>query len=486
MDDNQLDNFFKDNLDDFHSDAKPDRAWNMMIGRLSDASSGYFSNLALSRIAAVSLIGLLLLGGLVGFLFWNQHQHVQRLETSLAETQSQIQQQDQLLSFRDTIIRRDTVVIFIDQSGQARQITKEGLLPAEDLPFLSQYAQISPSRNPINPSSNINRDLNFNSQNSNQKPSNETTLPHGEKLKDQAQLQYAENQLNESKRVEGETKPDLALEKDSTDLSIKERREYINSKRKEIKEDLASSDSQNVDVEEKETSEEQKKEKLSTPQQPSPEGLVKKLKKNFAFRTGAGGSLGLGMIEAGETNGLFGGNVGVELGFKDRFAIRTGLNLSGVGYELSRSDIIGLGDEIYEYYPGLEALSADDIVPRELKSNGTFLQIPIGLRYYLPINEKIKGIVGVDVLGGKYLNQTFNYEYINESGEEIYLPQPSEVNPWTWGTGRFSLGAAYALKPKWILEGALFYEQDFEGRGNDDQEFGFIGVSASIWFSPSD
>lgn len=456
MDDNRLDDFFKEHLDNFQDDGPPDGGWNKMNHVLLEQSQvrqkGFFINKKiLWGIAALILL-------LICTFFYgirSQNQQIKMLHSSIELLKEELDGRGRTPS------RVDTLVLLAGPDGKLHAISLDKLTELAESE-LAIDSPASPTKIPNSASTfTPNHPFTQNSPSHPEHLSKETYTP------DTVFLHATEIGVDSSKL--------LAQTSSQDSVPISTLPEEIKQKELDRKE-LAKIDSV-------------KKDKPMIVDKPNPkqkeepkrDPFFQRLKKQLGFRSGAEVFLAGGGTEYGEISPIAGGGLGLELRIGERFALRSGVRLANIKYELDDLEDQLLSEDFFAAYPGVDGVDPAANL-HELKMSGTYVEIPLGLRYYYPMNRKIQVFSGVDFTGGSYLAQDFTYEFIQDGGEFSNRAKSSQ-NPWRWGTGRLSLGAAYGLKSNWQFESALFFEKDFSGRGVEGYKFYAIGLSTSIWLS---
>lgn len=239
--------------------------------------------------------------------------------------------------------------------------------------------------------------------------------------------------------------------------------------------------------EKEEKQEEEKPEKLddlkkeiasAEPQKPKNQ-FWKKLASQLGFRSGLEFNLASGGNQFNETSLIYGGGLRLELRIGERFALRSGARMLNFAYELEDLSSELLSEDFSLRFPGASNLPAGSEF-HKIKMSGAYFEVPIGLRYYHPVNRKFTAFSGFDISGGAFLNENFTYEVYNGGIEEYFRGTATNI-PWNWGTARFSLGASVALNDRWDWETALFFEKDLASRGVEKFKYYMIGVSTSVW-----
>lgn len=459
MDERRLDDFFKDHLDNFQDEGSPEGGWDKMHGVLTQHAHTPQGGVFIQKWVLWSVAALLLL--LIGSFFYsirNQSQQIEMLHSSVATLTEELDGRGRAIS------RVDTLILLAGPDGKLHSVSPRKLEALGDS-YAGSPDDFFSSAGTGNKTENRTSKQTYIStyQPSNHSPISKNTST-SENLANPIQSSpIGSTQEDSTQYISAHTKPDTLLRPDKGEAILAEDTKALDSTQ-QVQELIA----------------ETPKEKGEKPII-KPDPFLKKLAKQLGIRSGVGAFVGGGGNEYGETSPVIGGNLGIELSIGDRFAIRSGVRVSSLNYELGDLGNQLLSEDFLSRYPGIGSVDPAANL-HELKMNGSFVGIPIGLRYYHPVNRKVRAFSGLDISGGSYLSQNFTYEFIQDGGE-FYNRAKSAENPWTWGTGRISLGAEYGLKSNWQLETALFFEKDLRGRGVEGYEFYLVGLSTSLWLS---
>lgn len=456
MDDQKLDNFFNEHLDNYQDDGNPDPGWDKMGGmldRYASSSSGYFISRQIFWTAAA--IFLLLI---CTFLYgnWSQRKEMKKLHTSIEEMREELDGRA-----RTAIVtpRVDTLILLAGPDGKMHKLSPESLarLSDESSSEADRTSAFYPSTSP-------------------------TIYPkYPNNLTKNSTITKSEKEINNHfSEKEDEVK---LSEKEEMDASlITEKKEEIKqTEEKEVQQkELPEKEKEDMQEEEKPQKLDDLKKEMAAaePQKPKNE-FWKKLAGQLGFRSGLEFNLATAGNQFSETSAIYGGGLGVELRIGERFALRSGARMLNFAYELENLSSELLSEDFSLRFPGASNLPAGSEF-HEIKMNGAYFEIPVGLRYYHPVNRKLTAFSGFDVSGGAFLNENFTYEVYNGGMEEYFNGTATNI-PWNWGTARFSLGASVALNDRWDWETALFFEKDLASRGVEQFKYYMIGVSTSVW-----
>ena len=454
MDEQRLDDFFKEHLDDFQDDGSADGAWGNMDAVLSQHTPSPQQGVFVQRWILWTAAALLLL--LIGSFFYslkNQSQQIEMLYSSVDSLKEELDGRGRTMS------RVDTLVLLADAEGNLHAISPEKLaeLSEASLPAMRTEREAGRAADTYISTKQSSTNLDI---------SNKTYTP------DSPAPSLIVKSIDSTNFFTEKMEPDSVSARDSLISREIESNQVENMASKEKARDSVKIESKNLAEEptEREDKPEVKR-----------DNFLKRLASQLGFRSGVGVFVGGGGNEYGETSPVIGGDLGLELSVGDRFSIRSGVRVSSLNYELDGLENQILSEDFLRRYPGIGTIDPGANL-HELKMNGNFVSIPIGVRYYHPVKRKTRVFSGIDVSGGSYLSQNFTYEFI-QNGGEFYNSAKAPSNPWVWGTGRISLGAQYVLKSDWQLETALFFEKDLQGRGVEKYKFYMIGLSTSLWLS---
>ena len=463
MDERQLDKFFKEHLDNFQDDGSSHTPWNKMDGMLDQhiqaARPGFFISRRIFWTAAS--VVLLLISSLV-YGIWRHNVQMEALYTTVEDMREELDGRSRV----EQITRVDTLVLLAGPDG-----TLHGISPSQ-LEALNKnndslFGQaIVPNRSYVQ-SANTHRPSTIINPIYTQLSNNSTLSNSNDKQASQETAPTVSEALPLSK--DGIYTPDSTMipseEKKQEDTFIAEKTSTVSR-----------IDSTQI---EKERRYGQKAPPKKLPEKK--DSFLKKLAKQLQLRTGIEGSLAGGGSEYAQLNTSYAGGLGAELRIRDRFALRTGARISSFSYDLEGLDEELLSEDFLSKFPGAGAVDPGAEV-YEIKMSGTYFEIPLGLRYYYPLNRTLDAFTGLDISGGTFLHEDFTYE-IYQDNDEFYRRSKASNIPWNWGRGRFSMGAAFTLNRKLKLETAIFFEKDLEGRGVEDFEYYLVGLSTSVWLS---
>ena len=467
----QLDNYFKDHLDDFHDDGNSHAAWENMGFMLDHQPKGQKGGFFVSRriFWGIAALLLLLISTFI-YQFWNHRQEVRQLHTAIDELKTELD------GHARSEARTDTLILIAGPNGQLKAITPAQFQLRNQTDSLDQAMGLHNPQTQQSPK--IFTIPNANSSQSDQVISNSVSPKQSSHPAVTSDIPLIPNDQSDPLPFQADTRatdtsmlvsPSLPNQPDSAHLSPNDSKESLVNQAQILQDSLSPEKISPSELTEMKKRERQQRRQV----------FYQTLSDKLGFRVGLGISGAGGGMQYRSLTPVIAIGPGLELTIGERLTVRSGIRVSGWSYELEGLTQEILSEDFLPRFPGVLTLEPGQEL-HEIKMSGTYFDIPLGVRYFFPVNASFDAFAGLDIKGGTFLNQDFKYE-VYRGNDEFYRNSKASNIPWNWGSGRMSVGVAYAIKPRWKFEGALFFEKDFDTRGVEQFRYYLAGISGGLW-----
>lgn len=184
---------------------------------------------------------------------------------------------------------------------------------------------------------------------------------------------------------------------------------------------------------------------------------------NGAYSSVSGPGLNMGM--GAEANLLFPGHYGFEGGFFFNYL-----------------QLYPQGSADFNIYPQVEPNNPGDQF-KHLNIKWSQLQYHLGILYEIPTQKKWNLQFGAGITARKLLNQRYNYEFIDNNGNEYYLLQERYDRDFGLNSLYFRTGVIRRLSNRWDLQSSLIYQHDFEQEHPHLEQFNELGLRVSFLYN---
>ena len=179
--------------------------------------------------------------------------------------------------------------------------------------------------------------------------------------------------------------------------------------------------------------------------------------------------------------------LGTRVGLHSSFLIGSRLGLS-VGLEYRRTsyvipDLVESRPEGLEFanFPRLMEIGNQEHLD-EIKVSTAAVEIPLSVRYYLPVIKRFRPHVEAGIAMQGVHHQRFTYEYQNVEGHALSIESGSQ--DWLMGSYLFAAGIEFPLSGRLWGRTQFFYQKSHRNLGVENLGDQTIGLAGSIWFQP--
>lgn len=192
-----------------------------------------------------------------------------------------------------------------------------------------------------------------------------------------------------------------------------------------------------------------------------------------------GGAQGV-VVKGEESKTFFSPSIEGEFVLNPHWSIVAQPGFSPTEYELHVNPMQPDFLESVENFPGLPPVE-DLFKLKEIKTKGTWILVPVSIKYSFLPGEKIQPFVSAGILGIKGLNQDFVYE-LEENGVEDKRFVASGPVPWTWNSLQAALGGQILLSKRWIGSAEFAYSPGISVQGAEKRRFHIVGLRLGMGY----
>jgi hypothetical protein len=113
------------------------------------------------------------------------------------------------------------------------------------------------------------------------------------------------------------------------------------------------------------------------------------------------------------------------------------------------------------------------------------LEIPLNLKYRLPLTTKISFVSRLGYSSLIYFGQRIEYSYEYDPTKNLFVKDSHKQNEFLLSPGalNISIGLSRQLKTKKLLEGGLFYQQGLGKMGAERNNTSYFGIRGVYWIT---
>ncbi|MDX2246964.1 MAG: hypothetical protein SF052_09330 [Bacteroidia bacterium] len=186
------------------------------------------------------------------------------------------------------------------------------------------------------------------------------------------------------------------------------------------------------------------------------------------------------LIKGGESKVFFSPSLESEFVLNPRWSLVVQPGFSPMEYELYVNTQQPDFPASIQNFPGLPPLE-DLYKLKEIKTKGSWILVPVSIKYSFLPGEKIQPFVRAGVLGYKGLNQEFTYE-LEENGVEEKRFASSGAVPWTWNSLQAAVGGQVVMRKRWLGTAEVMYSPGISVQGVEKRRLHIVGVHLGMGY----
>ena len=171
-----------------------------------------------------------------------------------------------------------------------------------------------------------------------------------------------------------------------------------------------------------------------------------------------------------------------ELIFNPKYRLMVGFVYSALTYDFGKEDSIGIAasDQV-----GFPQIDPDAGVLQRIETKNTQIDIPIEVRYFVPVGKQTRAFVSAGASGYLFLNQEFNYSYlVTSNGNSVTENETEKADgSFYFGSANTGLGFEWDLGELLTFQAGVFYKYGLSTFGVEEREWNHFGFRTTVLFA---